>query len=50
MRWNARLQVMLGQVGYAHSREDELLRAIVGRRPDGIVVTGVMHCPRGAAC
>lgn len=38
-------QVMVGQVGYAHSREDELLRAIVGRRPDGIVVTGVMHSP-----
>ncbi len=40
-------QVMLGQVGYAHSREDELLRAIVGRRPDGIVVTGIMHSPEG---
>lgn len=40
-------QVMLGQVGYAHSREDELLRAIVGRRPDGIVLTGVMHSPEG---
>lgn len=40
-------QVMVGQVGYAHSREDELLRAIVGRRPDGIVLTGVMHSPEG---
>lgn len=40
-------QVMLGQVGYARSREDALLRAIVGRRPDGIVVTGVMHSPEG---
>ena len=40
-------QVMLGQVGYAHSREDELLRAIVGRRPDGIVLTGIMHSPEG---
>ena len=37
-------QLMLGQVGYsAESREDDLLRAIVGRRPDGIVITGVMH-------
>ncbi|MDM0084703.1 LacI family DNA-binding transcriptional regulator [Variovorax sp. J31P179] len=36
-------QVMLGEIGYARSREDELLRAIVGRRPDGIVLTGVMH-------
>ena len=40
-------QVMVGQVGYAHSREDELLRAIVGRRPDGIVITGIMHSPEG---
>ena len=40
-------QVMLGQVGYAHSREDELLRAIVGRRPDGIVLTGILHSPEG---
>lgn len=40
-------QVMVGQVGYARSREDELLRAIVGRRPDGIVLTGVMHSPEG---
>lgn len=40
-------QVMLGQVGYARSREDELLRAIVGRRPDGIVLTGIMHSPEG---
>lgn len=40
-------QVMVGQVGYAHSREDELLRAIVGRRPDGIVLTGIMHSPAG---
>ena len=40
-------QVMAGQVGYAHSREDELLRAIVGRRPDGIVLTGIMHSPEG---
>ncbi len=40
-------QVVFGEVGYAASREDELLRAIVGRRPDGIVLTGVMHSPEG---
>jgi LacI family gluconate utilization system Gnt-I transcriptional repressor len=40
-------QVMFGEVGYAASREDELLRAIVGRRPDGIVLTGVVHSPEG---
>jgi LacI family gluconate utilization system Gnt-I transcriptional repressor len=36
-------QLMLGQSGYAESREDDLLGAIIGRRPDGIVLTGVNH-------
>lgn len=36
-------QLMLGQSGYAPSREDDLLDAIIGRRPDGIVLTGVTH-------
>jgi len=36
-------QLMLGQSGYAGSREDALLEAIIGRRPDGIVLTGTMH-------
>jgi len=36
-------QVMLGQTGYAHTHEDGLLGAIIGRRPDGIVLTGVNH-------
>src|SRR3989442_10263408 len=36
-------QLMLGQSGYADSREDDLLGAIIGRRPDGIVLTGVTH-------
>jgi LacI family gluconate utilization system Gnt-I transcriptional repressor len=36
-------QLMLGQSGYAESREDALLGAILGRRPDGIVLTGVNH-------
>jgi LacI family transcriptional regulator, gluconate utilization system Gnt-I transcriptional repressor len=40
-------QLMLGQSGYAQSREDALLDAIVGRRPDGIVLTGVMHSAQG---
>jgi len=38
-------QLMLGQTGYATGREDALLEAIIGRRPDGIVVTGVVHAP-----
>lgn len=36
-------QVMLGQTGYAESREDALLHAVMARRPDGIVLTGVLH-------
>lgn len=40
-------QLMLGQSGYADSREDALLDAIVGRRPDGIVLTGIMRSADG---
>ena len=40
-------QLMLGQAGYAGSREDALLEAIIGRRPDGIVLTGIMHSAQG---
>lgn len=36
-------QLMLGQTGYADPLEDDLLDAIIGRRPDGIVLTGVVH-------
>ncbi|HET7731758.1 MAG TPA: LacI family DNA-binding transcriptional regulator [Usitatibacter sp.] len=38
-------QVMLGQSGYGTEREDALLDALIGRRPDGIIVTGIMHSP-----
>lgn len=40
-------QLMLGQSGYVNSREDALLEAIIGRRPDGIVLTGIMHSAEG---
>jgi LacI family gluconate utilization system Gnt-I transcriptional repressor len=40
-------QLMLGQSGYAGNREDALLEAIIGRRPDGIVLTGIMHSADG---
>ena len=36
-------QLMLGQTGYAQSREDALLEAIISRRPDAIVLTGVVR-------
>ena len=40
-------QLMLGQAGYDIAREDALLEAIIGRRPDGIVLTGIMHSAQG---
>jgi LacI family gluconate utilization system Gnt-I transcriptional repressor len=45
-------QLMLGQAGYAQAgragtREDALLEAIIGRRPDGIVLTGILHSDAG---
>ncbi len=43
----AGFQLMLGQSGYQNSREDALLDAIIARRPDGIVLTGIMHSPEG---
>ena len=43
----AGFQLMLGQSGYTGIREDALINAIVGRRPDGIVLTGIMHSSEG---
>ncbi len=40
-------QLMLGQSGYSPEHEDALLDAIIGRRPDGIFLTGVMHSGKG---
>jgi LacI family gluconate utilization system Gnt-I transcriptional repressor len=40
-------QLMLGQSGYDNSREDALIDAIIGRRPDGIVLTGIMRSADG---
>jgi len=40
-------QLMLGQAGYRDSREDALIDAIIGRRPTGIVLTGMMHSAGG---
>src|SRR5207247_3580369 len=36
-------QMLLGQSGYGDSREDALLEAIIGRRPDGIDLTSIMR-------
>ena len=40
-------QLLLGQSGYRNSREDALLDAIIGRRPVGMVLTGMTHSPQG---
>ena len=40
-------EVVLGQSGYDGSGEDDLIDALIGRRPDGVVLTGVMHSPQG---
>ena len=38
-------QLILGQSGYDHSREEALLNTLISRRPDGIVITGLLHSP-----
>jgi LacI family gluconate utilization system Gnt-I transcriptional repressor len=40
---DAGYQLLIGQSGYDESREDALLDAVIGHRPAGIVLTGVMH-------
>lgn len=42
-------QLLIGEIGYGGPREDELLRAALGRRPDGLVITGVRHSDEGRA-
>lgn len=36
-------QSLLGLTGYSPEREEALLEAVLGRRPDGIVLTGTLH-------
>jgi LacI family transcriptional regulator, gluconate utilization system Gnt-I transcriptional repressor len=45
--FDAGYQLMLGQSGYSSDREETLLEAIIGRRPDGIFLTGIL--PPGKA-
>ncbi|MES2185134.1 MAG: LacI family DNA-binding transcriptional regulator [Pseudomonadota bacterium] len=42
-------QLILGQSGYDHSREEALLNTMISRQPDGIVVTGLVHSPQAQA-
>ncbi|MBB3193903.1 LacI family DNA-binding transcriptional regulator [Roseateles terrae] len=43
--FEAGYQVLLGQTGYDNAREDAWLDAMIGRRPDGLVLTGTSHSP-----
>ncbi|MFJ4452723.1 LacI family DNA-binding transcriptional regulator [Pseudomonas sp. NPDC089392] len=36
-------QTLLGLTGYSVEREEQLIEALLGRRPDGIVLTGTLH-------
>lgn len=45
--FGAGYQLMLGQSDYSPEREEALLEAIVGRRPDGIFLTGILRPSQG---
>lgn len=45
--FEAGYQLMLGQTAYSVEREEALLAAIIGRRPDGIFITGIMQSSKG---
>ncbi|QCI11784.1 LacI family DNA-binding transcriptional regulator [Pseudomonas putida] len=36
-------QTLLGLTGYSAEQEEKLIEALLGRRPDGIVLTGTLH-------
>ncbi len=42
-------QLILGQTGYDHSREDKLVDAMISRRPDAVVSAGLIHSPHARA-
>ncbi|MBT9463657.1 LacI family DNA-binding transcriptional regulator [Hydrogenophaga sp.] len=45
--FDAGYQLMLGQSSYSAAREESLLEAIIGRRPDGIFLTGILRPGQG---
>ncbi len=45
--FDAGYQLMLGQSSYSPEREEQLLEAIIGRRPDGIFLTGILPPGKG---
>jgi LacI family transcriptional regulator, gluconate utilization system Gnt-I transcriptional repressor len=45
--FDADYQLMLGQSSYSAAREETLLEAIIGRRPDGVFLTGILPPGKG---
>ena len=45
--FDAGYQLMLGQSGYSPAREEALLESIIGRRPDGIFLAGILQSGKG---
>lgn len=41
--------LLIGTTGYSLEREEDALRAFLGRRPDGIVLAGTVHTPAARA-
>ena len=45
--FDAGYQLMLGQSGYSADRQEMLIESFIGRRPDGIFLTGLLHSGKG---
>jgi LacI family gluconate utilization system Gnt-I transcriptional repressor len=43
---SAKYQVVFGEYGHSVEHEEELVEAVLSRRPDGILLTGVRHSSR----
>lgn len=38
-------QALIGLTAYDVDKEDDLIQAVIGRRPDGLILTGTVHSP-----
>lgn len=45
--FDAGYQLMLGQSGYSVDRQESLIEAMIGRRPDGIFLAGIVQSGQG---
>ena len=46
MQLTRRYQLIIGESRYSHQREEALALALLGRRPDAMVLTGTAHSAR----